>query len=249
MARQHGIIKINGTIDDLSFYKTQDGYMVKKKTTINGARIATDANFIRTRENGVEFGSAATDGKLLREALRSNLLVAADNRVTPRLTQLMRKILKEDPTSARGLRTVGNAITLPSAMTLLKGFNFNKHALMGSVMHGIYTVNAATGVISFASLTPANDIVAPQGATHFSLLCSWAKVDFTGKTYNVQYSNVVNMAINAAPAAVALTPPAAPTGTGTNVLLLQVEFFQIVNSIQYTLNNGAYNALEVVSVS
>jgi hypothetical protein len=31
MARQKGIIKLKGTISDITFYKTQDGYIAKEK--------------------------------------------------------------------------------------------------------------------------------------------------------------------------------------------------------------------------
>jgi hypothetical protein len=41
----------------------------------------------------------------------------------------------------------------------------------------------------------------------------------------------------------------APTGTGTDVFLLMVEFFQEVNGVQYSMNNGAYNALAIVDVA
>ncbi len=35
MARQKGPIKIEGTIGDLTFLKTQDGYMVKEKSAVS----------------------------------------------------------------------------------------------------------------------------------------------------------------------------------------------------------------------
>src|ERR1700751_6121853 len=127
MARQKGLIKLKGTIGDIPFYKTQDGHLAKEKTSLDGSRIATDPNFARTRENGREFGAAAKDGKLLRDALRTFMLGAHDKRVTSRLTKLFVKILKNDATSIRGFRTVGIAIALPTSMAMLKGFNFNIH--------------------------------------------------------------------------------------------------------------------------
>ncbi len=69
MARQKGIIKLKGTIGDLSFYKTQDGHLAREKGGVDASRIANDPTFVRTRENGAEFGSAASSGKLLRDAL------------------------------------------------------------------------------------------------------------------------------------------------------------------------------------
>jgi hypothetical protein len=54
MAKQIGIIKTQGTIDDLTFSKTKDGYIVKKRTSLDGTKINSDPNFQRTRENNSE---------------------------------------------------------------------------------------------------------------------------------------------------------------------------------------------------
>ena len=249
MARQKGILKVHGTLDDLTFYKTQDGHLVKTKTSLDGTRIATDPAFIRTRENGSEFASAAKAGKLLRDALRAYISGSSDDRVTSRLTALMMKIKTLDATSIRGARTVGTAIALPSAMTALQGFNFNKRALLGEVLHKPYTINAATGEIDINAFLAANDVRVPQGATHLSFTGCWAKVDFVNGVYNVQLSPVTNTAISAASANVTLIPTAVPTGTGTNIYLIKVEFFQMVNTVQYSLKNGAYNAVAIVKVA
>lgn len=58
MARQKGIIKLDGTIGDITFYKSQDGYLAREKGGVSADRIANDPNFQRTRENGQEFGRA-----------------------------------------------------------------------------------------------------------------------------------------------------------------------------------------------
>lgn len=249
MARQKGIIKLKGKIGDLSFYKTQDGHLAREKGGVDASRIANDPAFVRTRENGAEFGSSASSGKVLRDALRPMLMTASDNRVTSRLTKLMTDIKNLDTTSVRGERTVGVAIATPQAMALLKGFNFNSRANLGSVLFKPLAVATATGVISINGLTPINDIAFPAGATHMSIKGSWAKVDFANNVFDVQLSNVVNIPIDATPNNIVLTPGAAPVGAGTNLYLLHIEFFQELNGAQYSLKNGAYNALSVVEVA
>ena len=62
MAKQKGIIKLTGKIGDLSFYKSKDGYLAREKGGVDGERIKNDPAFARTRENGSEFGLAATAG-------------------------------------------------------------------------------------------------------------------------------------------------------------------------------------------
>jgi hypothetical protein len=64
MARVESLIKLNGTIGDLSFYKSKSvGYQARMKTGVSGDRIANDPAFARTRENGSEFGRAQQEGK------------------------------------------------------------------------------------------------------------------------------------------------------------------------------------------
>ncbi len=248
MARQSGLIKIKGTLDNVSFYKSKDGDLARMKTSLDGKRIATDPAFIRTRENNAEFGSSASSGKLLRDAIRTMMQNAADGRVTARLTKLMTQIKNLDPTSARGERNVGVGIAQPGAVELLKGFNFNKNAILGSILFNPFAVDAGTGVITLDGLVPVNEVNATPGATHITLRGAWVKMDFANGEYDVQETNAVNLPIDATSTNVVLTPVAAAAGAGNDLFLLMLEFFQEVNGNQYSLKNGAYNALSIVEV-
>jgi hypothetical protein len=106
MAKQKGIIKLEGTIGDLTFYKSQDGLLARGKGGADATRIANDPNFQRTRENGSEFGAAGKAGKLLRTALRVLMQNSSDNRVVSRLTTEMVKVIQADATNVRGQRNV-----------------------------------------------------------------------------------------------------------------------------------------------
>ncbi|MBK7129085.1 MAG: hypothetical protein IPM74_03785 [Crocinitomicaceae bacterium] len=249
MARQKGIIKLKGKIGDISFYKTQDGHLAREKGGVDGERIANDPAFVRTRENGAEFGSSANSGKTLRDSIRTMMMTASDNRVVSRLTKVMTDIKNLDPTSERGKRNVGVAIALPAAKALLKNFNFNKKAILGSILFQPFAVNTGTGEITINGLEPINDIAFPAGATHITIKGSWGKIDFATGLYDVQLSNVVNLPIDGTASNVVLNPAAAPSGAGTDLYLLQIEFFQEVNGVQYSLKNGAYNALSIVEVA
>lgn len=248
MARQKGIIKLKGKVGDLSFYQSKDGNLVREKGGVDGTRIANDPAFARTRENGAEFGSSATSGKLVRDAVRTMMMTASDGRVTSRLTKLMTSIKNLDATSARGERTVGTAMSLPAAKARLKGFNFNNRAILGSVLYKSYEVDTTTGEINITDLVPLNDVAYPRGATHLSLRGGWAKIDFVANEQSVEFTEPVNLSISAIPSDVELVPAGVPTGTGVNVFLLMIEFFQEVNGIQYSLKNGAFNALSIVEV-
>ena len=104
MAEQKGILKIEGTMGNMTFYKKDGVYLVKEKSSVSADKIANDPNYERTRENNAEFGLAGSTGKFLRDALRSLMLDASDTYVTSRVTQLMMSELGLDTTSARGSR-------------------------------------------------------------------------------------------------------------------------------------------------
>lgn len=249
MARLKGLLKIEGTLDNLTFYKTQDGHLVKTKSGVSGDRIANDPNFQRTRENGSEFGSSASAGKLLRNAVRNLMMNASDNRVTSRLTQIMTQIKNYDATSPRGERNVGIGIADPMAQALLKGFDFNDSATLGSVVFAPFTVNTGTGDIAFPAFTPINDIYYPTGATHVNFKSAFADVDFVNNVSAIEYSPVQNLPIDGTNTPINLLPAGVPAGAGTKLYFLTIEFFQEVNGIQYPLKNGAYNVLNIVELA
>jgi len=249
MAKQKGIIKLSGTIGDISFYKSKDGYLAREKGGVEADRIKNDPAFARTRENGQEFGMAARSGKLVRDAFRPMMMRASDGRVVARLTKLMSDIRKLDGTSARGERTVAVAIASPAAKNLLKGFNFNIRSILNSILYRPFSLDTNNGEVVITDLVPMNHIAAPSGATHVALTAAWGKVDFADDGFNVELSNTVNLPLNAPSSTVTLTPTQAPTGPGIDVFLLMVEFFQEVNGNQYSLNDGQFNALSVVDVA
>lgn len=60
MARQTGPVFITGTIDNLTFYKMNGRYYVKKKTTVTRRRIYSNPRYTNTVRNATWFGRANT---------------------------------------------------------------------------------------------------------------------------------------------------------------------------------------------
>lgn len=248
MARQTGLLKIKGTLDNVTFYKSKDGHIAKMKTSVDAARIANDPAFARTRENGKEFGNSASAGKLLRDSLRNITVNVSGSNNVSRITQIMSQIKNQDTTSIRGQRNVGVGIANATAKALLKGFDFNPSAILGSMLYKPYVLAPATGVITIAGFVPASDLTWPPSATHVSITGGYGNINFLTNAVDFKLTNVVNLAVGAASSNVSLTPTAVPAGTGTKVFLLKLEYFQLVNGIQYPLKNGAFNALKIIEV-
>jgi hypothetical protein len=248
MARQSGLIKLKGTLDNVNFYKTKDGNLARMKTSVDAKRIATDPAFERTRENGKEFGSSAGSGKLLRDAVRPLAMNASDSRVVARLTKTMSLIKNLDTINSRGNRVVAEGIQTPLGITTLKGFDFNNHALLSSLFFNSYTVNNVSGEIVLTDLIPQQDLISPQGATHVEFSCGFVGLDFETNEKDLQQSNSVVLPIDQTQTTVTLTPTGIPSVGTTKLFLLKIAFFQLINGTRYSMKNGAYNALQIVEV-
>ena len=248
MARQKGIIKLKGTIGDITFYKTQDGHLAREKGGIDASRIASDPAFQRTRENGSEFGRAGKAGKLLRTAFRPLLLNSADGRMVSRLTQAMVKVIQADLVSDRGLRNV-----IDGEAELLFGFEFNIRGKLGTSLFApfVATIDRVSGEITvdLASFIPANMIAAPSGTTHFKIISGGAEVDFETETFVVSSSETAILPWdNTATAAINQVNAVTPASTKPLFLAVGVEFYQEINGQMYSLKNGAFNPLSLAKV-
>ncbi len=248
MARQKSIIKLQGTIGGISFYKSKDGYLAREKGGVDGTRIANDPAFARTRENGAEFANAASAGKLLRDTVRVLGMNASDSRVAARLTQVMTRIKNLDEANSRGERSAAEGISTEQGKALLRGFNFNSNAVLGSVLYKPFQVDTATGKINIGSIVTQDEIAYPQGATHIIFKSGFACIDFETGASELQVSEPKRLAINGENQELSVMPADIPEIEGTQFILLCIEFVQEVNGNDYSLKNGAYNALCIVEI-
>lgn len=248
MAKQKGILKLEGTIGNITFYKSQDGYLAREKGGVDANRIATDPNFQRTRENGNEFGSAGKAGKILRDSLRVLLQNASDNRMVSRLTKKMVEVIQADATSVRGQRNV-----IDGEAELLEGFEFNIDAKLSNTLYAPYvpTIDRVAGTlkVAIASFIPANMVSAPGGTTHFKIVSSGVEIDFENETFVMDSkASAVTAWDGAATAVINLNNAVTANSTHPLFLVLGIEFYQDVNGVKYPLKNGAFNALSIVKV-
>jgi hypothetical protein len=249
MARQKGIIKLKGTIGDITFYKTKDGHLAREKGGIDASRIKSDPAFQRTRENGAEFGRAGKAGKILRTSLRALLVNSADSKMVSRLTQAMVKVIQADMVSLRGLRNI-----IDGEAELLSGFEFNIRGKLGTSLFAPFlgAIDRVTGAITvdLDPFIPANMIAAPSGTTHYKIISAGAEIDFEVEVFTESHSETAILPWDALPTvAISHSNMVTPGSTKPLFLALGLEFYQEVNGQMYTLKNGAYNPLALVAVS
>lgn len=248
MARQKGIIKLKGTIGDLSFYKSKDGYLAREKGGIDAERIKNDPAFARTRENGSEFGRAGKAGKLIRTAFRPLLLKTRDSKVTSRLTKQLIEVIKSDGDNVRGQRKVTNGNT-----ELIEGFDFNVNGRLDATMYAPYQVNidrvAGTAQIDIPDFIPNDSLAYPQGATHLKMVGAVAEVDFETDEFTFNKAETADLEIsNAGAGAQNLAMNFNENSEDFLLVVFGIEFYQSVNGEMYAMKNGGYNCLALVAI-
>lgn len=249
MAEQKSTVQIQGTIGNLTFYKSQDGFMVKSKSSVSRSKIMSDPKFQRTRENMAEFGSAGKTAKVLRTPFNSLLQQSADNRMISRLATVMLRVIQSDTTGKRGRRKAVNG-----DLSLLENFDFNNKGILSTTLITPFdiTYTRSSGEVTFdlPSLIPTQGIATPQGATHYKLQLAAAPIDFAS---NKNIAQITASSVlpwdDVATTPIALTVTLAAASTLPVFVLLQVQFLTQVNADYYPLNNGAYNACAIIKVN
>lgn len=248
MARQVGLLKLVGTLGDISFYKAVYGYLARSKSGVDRKTILTDPRFQRTRENAFEFGRGAKSGKLVRDAFRPFVQNANDSMTVQRLTQKMMKVLQSDTINERGMRTVSQG-----ELSLLKGFDFNINANLDTTIQTGFEAKfdrvAGAASLDLNTHFPKRDIKAPDGATHYKVLIGVAALDFDELHFQVSMDTSEMFAYNNSPIpATTLTASLSTNETRRVIMVFGIMFYQMVNGENYALKDKVFNALGVVGV-
>lgn len=257
MSKQTGLLRMKGKIGGVSFYKSGGVDLARVANGPSKERILKDPSFVRTRENNSEFGGCAQVVKALRLAIGEAKISRADaGRAIQRLMPIFKRI-NLSGTGTRGQRS----IDLVSNGILLEHFEFNERDSFASIFNAPYAIttpvarNEAT--ITVPSFLPSSFVAAPSGATHFelfSVLCTLSDYVYDSDTghykptdaaldmLNAEDTSAITDLATTTPVTFTLNPTlaGAPTMTGTvaAVLLIGVEFYQRIGSIDYLLSQG-----------
>lgn len=246
MAKQRGLIKMEGLIDELSFYKWKGKYVVRRKGGASRDRIKNDPAFARTRENNMEFAWASGAAKLIRMSL--NEIMGHDKwfLLHGRLTQMMLTVLRSNTTSDRGKRCFSNG-----DLSALQGFNFNAEADFNAIFYPKYTVstNLESGIITATveAFVPMLEVNSPEDATHIQLTLAGVEMDFKANEYrtNIERSHFIAME-NERQEMIKITVTIPDNGGKIRLGVLALGFYQEVNGKMYVLKNMKYKALKII---
>lgn len=265
MARNKSFIKLEGTIDGMTFYMQDGENIVKSQTSLSKSKIMTDSAFKRTRENMREFGGASRVGKTFREAFSGIVKTMADSYMGARLNRLMKRI-NRNGTGLRGERE----FDVVTNGELVKGFEFN----ITSPLDAQFTAPSAPPTVSVTRDLATWDvpdfsidsyITIPEGATHFRLVLAAGYVsnyfyNATMESYvpdddsvngrgGVSYSADIplsGMVGSNTTLVVDLSTLGAIPATSAFFVATGIIFYQEVNGDMYELAQG--NAMKVATV-
>ncbi len=245
MPKQKGTHRLLGTTGDMTYQKTKDGYTAREKAHISPERIKNSESYARVRENMAEFARAGKASKTFRTALMAVLKAGSDTRMTSRLTTEMLRIIKSDPVSDRGQRSL-----LLGELDTLSGFEFNSESELAQGFRTPYQIsfNRQTGqsTISIPAFSVREALSVPEGATHCRIVSGIASVDFERSTHYSDFKNSVDLALNDdSLAAVTLTPQIPGSATTPVFLVLGITFFIATNAKMYPVNRS-FNQLRLV---
>lgn len=170
MAKNTSFVKLQGTLDGLTFYKANGHNYVKTKSGVTGERIKTGKEFKRTRENNSDFAGFTKAAKSFRDAFAGIMPMMRDSLIVSRVTKMMSKIL-DHGAGDRGERQ----IDVEGYGFLMNGFEMNRHVPFGSIFfapNSAPIVSATRDSLQWKIVDFDTDsfVRAPEGATHFKLI-------------------------------------------------------------------------------
>ncbi|WP_179352191.1 hypothetical protein [Winogradskyella vidalii] len=186
MARNNSFIRLEGTLDGLTFYRKNGESFVKTKNRVSKNRIMNDPAYARTRENMQEFGGAAKCSKSFRTSFAGISRLVSDSYLNSRITGKFRRIVGNGA-GLRGQRTydIVNQVTdfIDFNFNIDKPFDSNFNAPSGGPM-----INASRDSITWdiPDFNTDTYIEKPLGATHFKLALA------AGYTSNYEWDTAVN---------------------------------------------------------
>ncbi|WP_313805671.1 hypothetical protein [Flavobacterium sp.] len=244
MAKQKGIIKLDGTLDDITFY-FRKGVAIARKSGggFNGKAIKQSSNMQRVRENSSEFGNVSKIKKLMRLALEPYLKLLHDTTQHGRMMGLLQEIKVLDTLSERGKRTVFNGLKTPEGRALFTSFSFTPNAILKDNIGGNYSLAPTT----FASLEISNlnkNLTLSASATSVQLQLVVVTFDFEHLRTITHQSTPISLSKANTLNAITLELPSQPDLNNPNFVFLHFQEVQELNGVLYPLK--AVTSLELI---
>lgn len=134
--------------------------------------------------------------------------------------------------------------------SLLKDMELNAASSLGSTLflEITYTDSPSAWGVSIPAFVPQDFVALPKGATHLRISATGVGLDFETGARAVQTSVSDLLPVIDPAAAISLSVDKALIPGTHRAFVLSVEFVQMVNGSEYSINNGAHNAAKMVGL-
>lgn len=193
MAKAFGPVQIVGTLDDLNFYITPDGNIVREKGKTGNTKKSFKENPIFTpmKLHSKDFGHCAKKGRVFRLLVKAFYDHAKDGSIAGRTNQLLHAIIKEDKEHERGQRQLHTGLQSAAALAFLIGFEGNKGRPLQTVLKKKISFNWEKRTLSIKTIQLLQDIDWPSEASQVHFQIAIANWDCVNDTYETVYSNEI----------------------------------------------------------
>ena len=191
MAKVTGIVKLEGMIDDMIFYKDQDGnnlVKLKHQKFVTPEMFHNSPNFKKVRDHGKEFGHAGKMTGIFRRLVFQFNEQAKDYSFQGRTTKLFLEIIKEDSKNEPGTRTLVQGMKEEEVAYYLEGFEGNKFRPLNKVLLAPWQWNEGLGQLEVNGFDPLLHLDWPETATHVQLCAARCRWDFESRHFTTHYS-------------------------------------------------------------
>lgn len=246
MARQKGIIELEGTIGGLNFYYRKGKPVVRKSGGgFNGKAIKSKDSMVRVRENGCEFGMCMQAVKAFKSGLVPFLTQFKDGELHHRLVSLFTKIKCLDAVSERGKRTVGNGLNTQAGTALLQLYVLTAGKNLESLLGQRFCFDFETGLL--LDNFDGGLLRFPDGSTHLKLVVGFLRFDFESLNHRLVLSEAVYLD-KASSGTFSLCPIEPNAASGMAIGVVFGQYFQVLNGSCYPFKQATDVVLEVVYV-
>lgn len=221
MARLHTDNFFKGRVDDFLIYRLHDMMILRTISGFTTETLEMDPKYELSRKNASEFGRVSSVCKQVRVALNGILPKQNNLAVVNSFTKKMRAVMEYDRTSARGERTLANALATEEGRQLLKGYEFNPDTNIA--FDYVLTDNAVT--------INTKNIKFPKGINHIGFRVHRLAFDFANGENELVSGEWLMVNKKDLNEAIEMAMPTLPDAIRVVFTILEVQFYD---------GNGSY---------
>lgn len=192
MARQTGVLKFEGTIDEIIFYKRNGKYYARKKGAPSREKLKKGKEFENSRRVSAEFGHASKIASKLYRSCKGILNSGRHDGLHGKLTSILNRVIQSDPISEYGKRKLGLG-----ELKLLEGTSFEKtnlKSIVDEIPSVIFSNNQLQ--INFIELGSIKRKSLPIPATHYRINILWCRINEANYDTKFRKSETVPLMID-----------------------------------------------------